>query len=213
MVSSEVVGSEVVGSEVAGSEVVGSEVVGDGVVSDGVGSEVVGSEVVGSEVVGSEVVGSEVVGSEVVGSKVVGSEVVGDGVVSAVAVVAVPSTARAKPSLIVPGDHAVGPIQVSSPEAPMMSCNDVPSLVVSSSATPMSIEVKPEAAPLVATKLPSYERNSITLPAGSINATASGAPFCMRARAKKTAPYPLPISSSTTPSRMTDSYCRPVLPL
>ena len=39
------------------------------------------------------------------------------------------SAARVRPSLIVPGDHAVGPIQVSSPGAPMR-CSDAPSRVV-----------------------------------------------------------------------------------
>jgi hypothetical protein len=42
------------------------------------------------------------------------------------------------------------------------------------SLTPMSVDVLPAAGPLAATKLPSYERNSTTVPLGSTRAIPSG---------------------------------------
>ena len=94
---------------------------------------------------------------------------------------------RKSPSLILPGDHAVGPVHEKAPGTPT-ACNDSPSPVSLDSVIPISVELIPEAAPLLAVKLPSYDRNSTTSPPAPISAMPSGAPFWMLARAKNTAP-------------------------
>jgi hypothetical protein len=76
-------------------------------------------------------------------------------------------------SLQLPNVLATGPLQ--DPAA--SRCSDWPSASVPASRTPMSVDVKPLAGPLVAAKVPSYERNSTTVLVASTSAIPSGSPF------------------------------------
>src|SRR5258706_379548 len=76
-------------------------------------------------------------------------------------------------SLQAPKVFATGLVQVPSP----CRWREVPTGSVPASITPMSADKRPTAGPLVAVKVPSYERNSTTAPPPFTSATPSGLPF------------------------------------
>src|SRR4051812_2084095 len=76
-------------------------------------------------------------------------------------------------SLHAPSVFAAGACQVPDPSR----CSDIPSASVPASLTPISTDVMPTAAPSVATNVPSYERNSMTVLLASTSAMPSGLPF------------------------------------
>src|SRR5207344_181398 len=74
-------------------------------------------------------------------------------------------------SLHAPNVFAVGPDQPPFPSR----WSDMPRASLPASLTPMSTDVVPFAGPPTAAKVPSYERNSMTLPPASTSAMPSGA--------------------------------------
>jgi hypothetical protein len=81
------------------------------------------------------------------------------------------------PSLHVPNVLSIGPLHVPAP----LRCSDLPIGSLPSSRTPMSVDTWPAAAPLAAVNTPSYDRNSMTVPAALTSAIASGLSFAVPA--------------------------------
>ena len=76
-------------------------------------------------------------------------------------------------SLHTPKVFGAGAFQVPS----LLRCSDWPIGVVLLSFAPMLTDVVPSAGPLVAAKVPPYDRNSMTVPPASTSAMPSGSPF------------------------------------